>query len=317
MTPLCDMTLWHPDLWCVTFVMWHFSTLLPCVVSPKEKEKKRNINNDLAILPSHDTLVGLRVTCLWGQVLAFLIVSTSAVSLAMDSMISLYLACCISWKSAFTVWNICSVSYNVIWSQCTGELGVLLRALASVRASLRSFLNLPICWIKSEPGVVELENRKLGMLGVSSVSELSSSVWRFSALEVGQIFLAVVCTLFILDPGLLGPGIWVPGLGQPSPALIAFIFYFVVLFICRLVGCSWWCDREEGIMTWWNCWSICTWFMSDNFSYYINWFWRFGSVLLFDKVRESHLHHECPVTHQNRKSRSHAILTTSSSVFIC
>jgi len=24
-------------------------------VSPKEKEKKRNINNDLAILPSHDT----------------------------------------------------------------------------------------------------------------------------------------------------------------------------------------------------------------------------------------------------------------------
>jgi len=26
----------------------------PCVVSPKEKEKKRNINNDLAILPSHD-----------------------------------------------------------------------------------------------------------------------------------------------------------------------------------------------------------------------------------------------------------------------
>jgi len=26
-----------------------------CVVSPKEKEKKRNINNDLAVLPSHDT----------------------------------------------------------------------------------------------------------------------------------------------------------------------------------------------------------------------------------------------------------------------
>jgi len=26
-----------------------------CVVSPKEKKKKRNINNDLAVLPSHDT----------------------------------------------------------------------------------------------------------------------------------------------------------------------------------------------------------------------------------------------------------------------
>jgi len=26
-----------------------------CVVSPKEKEKKRNINNDLVVLPSHDT----------------------------------------------------------------------------------------------------------------------------------------------------------------------------------------------------------------------------------------------------------------------
>jgi len=25
-----------------------------CVVSPKEKKKERNINNDLAILPSHD-----------------------------------------------------------------------------------------------------------------------------------------------------------------------------------------------------------------------------------------------------------------------
>jgi len=26
-----------------------------CVVSPRKKEKKRNINNDLAVLPSHDT----------------------------------------------------------------------------------------------------------------------------------------------------------------------------------------------------------------------------------------------------------------------
>ena len=114
----------------------------------------------------------------------------------------------------------------------------------------------------TEPGIVELENRKLGMLGISSISELSSSVWRFSALKVGQtplalgvvgssvgsgeswglpscwgFFFVVVCTLFILDPGLLGPGIWVPGIGQPSSALVAFIFYFVVLFVYRLVGC--------------------------------------------------------------------------------
>jgi len=122
---------------------------------------------------------------------------------------------------------------------------------------------LPICWIESELGVVELENRKLGMPGVSSVSELSSSVWRFSALKVEQtllalgvvgssvgsgeswglssywgFFLVVVCTLFILDPGLLGPGIQVPDIGQPSPALIVFIFYFVLLFVYRFVGCD-------------------------------------------------------------------------------
>jgi len=32
------------------------SHTLSCVVSPREKEKKRNINNDLAVLPSHSTL---------------------------------------------------------------------------------------------------------------------------------------------------------------------------------------------------------------------------------------------------------------------
>ena len=47
-----------------------------------------------------------------------------------------------------------------------------------------------------------------------------------------------MCTLFILDPGLLGPGIRVPGIGQPSPALVAFIFYFVLLFVYRFVGCD-------------------------------------------------------------------------------
>jgi len=40
--------------------MWHFSALLSCIVSlnkkRKEKEKKRNGNNDLAVLPSHDSV---------------------------------------------------------------------------------------------------------------------------------------------------------------------------------------------------------------------------------------------------------------------
>ena len=40
MTWLCDITLSCTSL---------------CVVSPKGKEKKRNINNNLAILPSHDS----------------------------------------------------------------------------------------------------------------------------------------------------------------------------------------------------------------------------------------------------------------------
>jgi len=42
----------------VILLMWHFPTLLPCVVSLNkkriEKEKERNINNDLAILLSHN-----------------------------------------------------------------------------------------------------------------------------------------------------------------------------------------------------------------------------------------------------------------------
>ena len=63
----------------------------------------------------------------------------------------------------FTVWNIHSVGHNVVWSQCTSELGALLRVLASIEASLRSLLNLPICWIKSELDIVGPENKKLGV----------------------------------------------------------------------------------------------------------------------------------------------------------
>jgi len=42
----CDVTMWRD-----TFLY----SLLCSKSKIKEKEKKRNINNDLAVLPSHDT----------------------------------------------------------------------------------------------------------------------------------------------------------------------------------------------------------------------------------------------------------------------
>ena len=51
LTVTCNpVTLWH-------LVMWYFLMLHPCIVSPERKEKKRNINNNLAILLSHDILL--------------------------------------------------------------------------------------------------------------------------------------------------------------------------------------------------------------------------------------------------------------------
>ena len=53
--------LWHPDIWpwYVTFVIWHLPTLLPCSKSKweekRKRKRKRKINNNLAVLPSHDT----------------------------------------------------------------------------------------------------------------------------------------------------------------------------------------------------------------------------------------------------------------------
>jgi len=55
-----DLVMWHHltvtcnhvTLWLL--VTWYFLMLYPCVVSLK---KKRNINNDLVILPSHDTIL--------------------------------------------------------------------------------------------------------------------------------------------------------------------------------------------------------------------------------------------------------------------
>ena len=60
-TVTCD--LWHDHLWLSITLLWHcdkvtwyFPALHLVVVSPIRKEKKRNINNNLAILPSHDTI---------------------------------------------------------------------------------------------------------------------------------------------------------------------------------------------------------------------------------------------------------------------
>jgi len=40
---------------CALLPHTHHVTFLYFFISPKEKEKKRNINNDLAVLPSHNT----------------------------------------------------------------------------------------------------------------------------------------------------------------------------------------------------------------------------------------------------------------------
>ena len=55
----CDCD--HPSHHCDK-VTWYFPTLHLVVVSPirKEKKRKRNINNDLAVLPSHDMSLILR-----------------------------------------------------------------------------------------------------------------------------------------------------------------------------------------------------------------------------------------------------------------
>ena len=60
----CDCDLWRDHLWpSVTplwycdKVTWYFPALHLVVVNKKRKEKKRNINNDLANLPSHDKVI--------------------------------------------------------------------------------------------------------------------------------------------------------------------------------------------------------------------------------------------------------------------
>jgi len=52
---------------------------------------------------------------------------------------------------------------------------------------------------------------------------------------IGGFFVVVVCTLFILNPDLLGPRMQVPGVGWPSPALVTFMF---VLFCSCVDFCE-------------------------------------------------------------------------------
>jgi len=57
----CDSDMWHDHLWPSIIPLWHcdkvtwyFPMLHLIVVNKKRKEKKRNINNNLANLPSYD-----------------------------------------------------------------------------------------------------------------------------------------------------------------------------------------------------------------------------------------------------------------------
>jgi len=63
--PHVTLIMWHTVMWPSVTPLWHCDkvtwyspTLHLVVISPirKEKEKKRNINNNLAVLPSHDIL---------------------------------------------------------------------------------------------------------------------------------------------------------------------------------------------------------------------------------------------------------------------
>ena len=56
--PHVTLVMWHTvtvtSLWHCDKVTWYSPMLHLVVISPIRKEKKRNINNDLAVLPSHD-----------------------------------------------------------------------------------------------------------------------------------------------------------------------------------------------------------------------------------------------------------------------
>ena len=57
-TTSCDITYCDCDLW-----PWSCDTFPHSPLYSKSKEKKRNINNDLAVLPSHNTTLPLKFSC--------------------------------------------------------------------------------------------------------------------------------------------------------------------------------------------------------------------------------------------------------------
>ena len=64
---------------------------------------------------------------------------------------------------------------------------------------------------------------------------------------------------------------------------------------------SYWFRCPGFIVIWWSCYQyafdLCLIFSS----YCMNAVWKFGSVVLFNKVRDLHLHDACPVDYQDRK----------------
>ena len=55
------------------------------------------------------------------------------------------------------------------------------------------------------------------------------------------------------------------------------------------------------IVIWWSCYQYAFDLCRIFSSYCMNAVWKFGSVVLFNKVRDSHLHDACPVDYQDRK----------------
>ena len=107
----CDCDLWcdhmwpsvtpKKKLWHCDKVTWYFPMLHLVVVNKKRKEKKRNINNDLANLPSHDMgradKAPWRKHCLKGQ-------GTRAVNI------------CRLWKQDALAWLVkpdCSILFGI------------------------------------------------------------------------------------------------------------------------------------------------------------------------------------------------------------
>jgi len=60
-----------------------------------------------------------------------------------------------------------------------------------------------------------------------------------------------------------------------------------------------WCPGF--IVSWWSCYQYAFDLYQIIFSYYMTAFWKFGSIVSFNRVRELHLHHACTVNYRDRK----------------